>query len=184
MSSKSFSYRGGNPDIKPSGDVTGGVQPIGCPQGTEGFGLAIQSGPDAQVGLGVRLSQGIQPAFDIQRKWGKKGSNSLLWWVVVLGIFVAIAVGVHYHFLAGTKGKVAVSPKEVALRGILYSEGNSSALIGETIVREGDIIDGVKVIKINKKTVEFEKDGEKWIQHCGNSPTLQSYDDGAPTVQP
>jgi hypothetical protein len=182
MSSKSFSYR----EVSPA-------HPKACPSGP-----AIQSGPDTQVGLGVRLSQGIQPALDIRREGGKKSSNSLLWWVVVLGICVAIAAGVNYHFLTGAKGKVAVSPnevvdslkdavvspKEVALKGILYSEGNSSALIGETIVREGDIIDGVKVVKINKKTVEFEKDGEKWTQRCGNSPTLQSYDDGAPTVPP
>jgi type II secretory pathway component PulC len=86
--------------------------------------------------------------------------------------------GISYYFLARAKGKAVispkkvmvslkeavVSPKEVSLKGILYSEDNSSALIGETIVREGDIIDGVKVVKINKDTVEFERDGEKWTQ--------------------
>ncbi len=154
----------------PSTGVTGGVQPVA----PKGFGPAIQSSPS----IGVRLSQGIQPALDIQREGEKKSSNSLLWWVVVSGVCAAITAGIGYYFLARAKGNAAVSPKEVvgslkevidspkrvALKGILYSEDTPSALIGETIVREGDIIDGVKVVKINKNTVEFEKDGEKWTQ--------------------
>jgi uncharacterized membrane protein len=162
------------PGVEPSAGVTGGVQPV-VPKG---FGPAIQSGPDTQVGLGVRLSQGIRPAPGIWTEGKEKSSNSLLWWVVVLGICVAIAAGINYHFLAGAKGKVAVSPKEVvdslkdvvvspkwvALKGILYSEDNPSAIVGDKIVKEGDIINGIRVVKINKNTVEFEKDGERWTQ--------------------
>ncbi|MDD5065254.1 MAG: hypothetical protein PHQ35_10925 [Phycisphaerae bacterium] len=93
------------------------------------------------------------------------------------GVCVAITAGIGYYFLAKAKGKdvvtpktvmvtlkEAVSPKDITVKGILYSADNPSALIGEKIVREGDIIDGVKVVKINKDSVEFERDGEKWTQ--------------------
>jgi hypothetical protein len=147
-----------------------------------GIGAARDVQPVAgiQPGLGVRISQGIRPAPSILPEGERKGSSSLLWWVVVSGVCVAITAGISYYFLARAKGKAVVSPKEVmvslkdvvvspketALKGILYSEDNPSALIGETIVREGDIIDGVKVVKINRDTVEFEKDGEKWTQQA------------------
>jgi hypothetical protein len=145
-----------------------------------GIGAARDVQPVAgiQPSLGVRISQGIRPAPSILPEGERKGSSSLLWWVVVSGVCVAITAGISYYFLARAKGKAVVSPKGVmvslkdvvvspkgtALKGILYSEDNPSALIGETIVREGDIINGVKVVKINKDTVEFEKDGEKWTQ--------------------
>jgi hypothetical protein len=159
-----------SPVIKPGGGVTGSVQPVA----PKGFGPAIQSSPD----IGVRLSQGIQPALDIRLEKEKKSNNSLLWWVVASGVCAAIAAGIGYYFLARAKGKDVVSPKEVvvslkevvdsprkvALKGILYSEDNPSVIIGSKIVKEGDIIDGVKVVKISKNTVEFEKDGEKWTQ--------------------
>jgi hypothetical protein len=145
---------------------------------------SIQSGPSIRPGGGVQPTQSVRagestrPAPGIQPEGKKKSSNSLLWRVVVLVVCVAIAAGIGYYFLARSKSKIAVSLKDaaislkdaavssnkVALKGILYSEDNPSALIGETIVAEGDIIDGVKVVKINKDTVEFEKDGEKWTQ--------------------
>jgi uncharacterized membrane protein len=153
---------------------------------TPGLAKLGISGPGTQPCQGVRLSHGVQfsegirPAPGIQPEGKEKSSNSLLWWVVVPSVCVAIAAGMSYYFLARAKGKavvspkdvvvslkeVVVSPKKVAIKGILYSEDNPSALIGETIVAEGDIIDGVKVVKINRDTVEFEKDGEKWTQRA------------------
>ena len=137
---------------------------------------SIQSGPGTHPGLGV------QPAPGIRREGEKKSRNSLPWWVVVLSVCVAIAAGISYYFLVMVKGSspnkvatslknaavslkdAAISSNKVALKGILYSEDNSSAMVGNKIVKEGDIIDGVKVVKINKDTVEFEKDGQRWTQ--------------------
>jgi hypothetical protein len=193
------------PNVKPSasGGVGGSTQPFAGMQpnpiipsiqsiqsGPPAYPKACLSGRGIQLGQGVQLSQGvrlsqsvqpsagIRPASGIRREGEKKSSNSLLWWVVVLGVCVVIAAGISYYFLARAKGKVVVSPKEavvslkevvfspkkVALKGILYSEGNSSAIIDGKIVKEGDIINGIKVVKINKDTVEFEKDGERWTQ--------------------
>jgi len=144
---------------------------------------SIQSGPSIRAVGGVQPTQSVRagestrPAPGIQPE-GKKKSSSPLGWIIVLVVCVAIAAGIGYYFLARSKNKIAVSLKDaavslkdaavssnkVALKGILYSEDKPSALIGEKIVTEGDIVNGVKVIKINKDTVEFEKDGVKWTQ--------------------
>lgn len=63
-----------------------------------------------------------------------------------------------------TAKDATASPNGTALKVILYSEDNPSALIGDKILKEGDTIDGVKVVKINKDSVEFEKDGQQWTQ--------------------
>lgn len=127
-------------------------------------------------------SAAIRPAPNIRREREKINSNSLPWWVVVSGVCVAIAAGLSYYFLVMAKGSspnkvaaslknaavslkdAAISSNKVALKGILYSEDNSSAMVGNKIVKEGDIIDGIKVVKISKDTVEFEKDGQRWTQ--------------------
>jgi hypothetical protein len=177
----------GGPSVKPSASGVGGsTRPFAGMQANPIIPSiqSIQSGPSIRPSGGVQLSQsvqpsaGIRPAPAIQPEGKKKSSNSLLWWVVVLGVCVAIAAGISYYFLARSKSKIAVSLKDaavslkdaavssnkVALKGILYSEDNPSAIIDGKIVKEGDIINGIKVVKIHKDTVEFEKDGEKWTQ--------------------
>ncbi len=48
--------------------------------------------------------------------------------------------------------------------GIVYSEKNPSAIIDGKIIREGDTIHSVRVVKIRKDKIEFEKNGKKWKQ--------------------
>jgi len=55
--------------------------------------------------------------------------------------------------------------------GIIRSEDRSSAVVGIKIVREGDIIDGVTVVKIHSDKVEFEKDGQRWTQGINDPPS-------------
>ncbi|MBN2181279.1 MAG: hypothetical protein JW715_05145 [Sedimentisphaerales bacterium] len=50
------------------------------------------------------------------------------------------------------------------LVGIVYNENQKYAIIGKEIVKEGEEINGLKIIKINKDSVEFERDGQKWTQ--------------------
>ena len=52
----------------------------------------------------------------------------------------------------------------IEIKGILYSEENPSAIIGTEIVHEGGTVSGATVIKINKDSVEFERDGKRWTQ--------------------
>ncbi len=159
-------------DLDTSEGDAAGIQPVTGIQSEPGIQLdpAIQSGLGIRLGQGVQLSEGIRPAAGIQPKVEKKSSNSLLLWVVVLGVGVVIAAGIgYYYFRPRVKDAVAlhravVSQKNLAVTGILYSEDNPSAIIGGAIVREGDMIGDVKVVKIRKNIVEFEKNGEKWTQ--------------------
>jgi hypothetical protein len=53
---------------------------------------------------------------------------------------------------------------KLIVKGILYSEDNPSAVIGNSIVHEGETIRGVSIIKISQDSVEFEMNGKRWTQ--------------------
>jgi len=50
------------------------------------------------------------------------------------------------------------------VKSILYSEDNSSVVIGNSIFHEGEQVRGVSIIKINKDNVEFVMNGKIWSQ--------------------
>lgn len=54
--------------------------------------------------------------------------------------------------------------------GIVYGRQKKSALINREIVHEGDIIYGVKVVRIDRKKVAFQKGDSKWDQTVGGIP--------------
>jgi hypothetical protein len=60
--------------------------------------------------------------------------------------------------------KVNGQEGEMTVRGIVYSSSKPTAIIADQIVGEGDVIVGVKIIKIGKDFVAFEKDGKRWQQ--------------------
>ena len=101
----------------------------------------------------------------------KKNNKSSLY-VLLLGFAVVIVGGIVYHFwpaikdtLATTKNAV-VANKEVSLTGIFYTENDPDpiAMINGKIAHEEDMIGSVRVLKIHKDKVEFEKDGRRWSQ--------------------
>jgi len=51
---------------------------------------------------------------------------------------------------------------EFEVKSILYSEFSGSVVIGEQILYEGDMVSGAVIKKINKDSVEFEKNGKKF----------------------
>jgi type II secretory pathway component PulC len=62
-----------------------------------------------------------------------------------------------------------VKADKLIVKGIVYSEdepAKSQAVIGSQgyIVREGEEILGATVVKINKDSVEFEREGRRWSQ--------------------
>jgi hypothetical protein len=92
-------------------------------------------------------------------------------------IVIAVLCGAGYYFwMQRGPSKAEAEPAKteaghVELTGILYSQDNPAAVIDNKIVHEGDVIDGVKVVKIHKSAVEFEKNGAKWTQHAAASAT-------------
>jgi hypothetical protein len=67
------------------------------------------------------------------------------------------------------KNIVTTKPKPTygVVSGILYDKDNPSAIIDGKILKEGNTIHGVKVIKIYEDKVEFEKNSRKWTQKAG-----------------
>ena len=53
----------------------------------------------------------------------------------------------------------------IIVRDIVFSTDKPSAVIGSKIVYVGDVINNATVVKINRNSVEFEKDGERWQQN-------------------
>ena len=96
-------------------------------------------------------------------------SNNSLLLAVILGIIVIVAI-ITYRFWPAVKGalgssKTLGSNKQLKITGILYSD-NPAVIVDGEIVKEGDMINGAKVIKIHRDKVEFEKDGEKWTKQA------------------
>ncbi|UCC99293.1 MAG: hypothetical protein JSW66_05285, partial [Phycisphaerales bacterium] len=56
------------------------------------------------------------------------------------------------------------------IHGIVSSEDGFTALIDGQVVREGDNIHGVTVVKILQAKVEFEKNGRRWTQGLDEIP--------------
>jgi len=56
------------------------------------------------------------------------------------------------------------------VNGIVFCENKGAALIAGEVVRENDVVMGVKVIRILPDYVEFEKQGNKWKQQVGQFP--------------
>ncbi|MHC4482060.1 MAG: thioredoxin domain-containing protein [Planctomycetota bacterium] len=101
----------------------------------------------------------------IEKKNSNFPSRALL-----LGVAVVIGASIAYHFWPKAKGfwqtaKASVGlNKDVSLTGVLYTEDNPSAIVDGRIVHEGDVIGGVKVVKIHKGKVDFERSGRRWSQ--------------------
>jgi hypothetical protein len=54
--------------------------------------------------------------------------------------------------------------RNLQVRDIVYSDERATALVGNRIVRAGSKINGVTIVKINRDSVELERNGETWIQ--------------------
>jgi len=52
----------------------------------------------------------------------------------------------------------------IMIKDIVFSKDKPSAVIGSRIVYVGDTINGMTIVKINRGSIEFEKDGERWKQ--------------------
>ncbi len=64
----------------------------------------------------------------------------------------------------------------IIIRDIVYSKDKPSAVIGTRIFYEGDEVNGMTIIKINRDSIEFEKDGEKWEQNVRDGKMIPILD--------
>ena len=97
------------------------------------------------------------------------------------GLIVLTLIGGGYYFYFGKMGsaiqgakaeqvKPEIPPEFGWVNGILYSKDDPSLVLDKDIVSQGQIVHGVKVLKIHKDKVEFEKDGNRWEQKLKEEP--------------
>jgi hypothetical protein len=63
-----------------------------------------------------------------------------------------------------TAARPTETPVELILTGILYSEDKPMAIVDTQVVHEGQQVSGATVKKIDKDSVEFERNGRTWRQ--------------------
>ena len=92
----------------------------------------------------------------------RRGMKRLLFFLVI----VSIGIAGYYIWDAGMISHPLdyLPIKRVVVTAIVYGEDNRSAIVSEKVVCEGDVINGCKVIKINKYEIEFEKNGRRFTK--------------------
>ena len=91
------------------------------------------------------------------------GNVKILVWLQFCTIVLAILFAWFY-----------LDPQPTAARGkldgILYAIENSTILVDGQALNEGDTLYGVKVVRIDRRKVTFEKDGVRWQQRVRDLP--------------
>ncbi|MHC4087421.1 MAG: hypothetical protein ACYSWZ_14990 [Planctomycetota bacterium] len=101
-------------------------------------------------------------------KWadGKSRGNKKLWFFLMA--IVVLGGGGYYLYTADLISPaldiLPIGRAKVTVTAILYDEVNASAIVDGSVVREGETIEGYKVIKIHKDEVEFEKKGKRFTK--------------------
>ena len=96
-------------------------------------------------------------------------SGTLKWFLMAIAL---IAVMAGYYF-STTKKKIEIPnilPSGKGLVTGIVSGDKPSAVISGKIVGEGDLVQGIRIVKIYKDKVEFEKDGKRWGQRVKEKP--------------
>jgi hypothetical protein len=67
-------------------------------------------------------------------------------------------------FGATGQGKETTGGPGPVVKGIVYSEDNPCAVVGDRIVSAGDTVGGATIVKINPDSVEFTMGDKNWTQ--------------------
>lgn len=65
---------------------------------------------------------------------------------------------------ATSDGAAAATTGELVVKGIVFSQDRPTALINNEIVKEGQVVEGITVVDIDRTEVEFELSGKRWKQ--------------------
>jgi len=88
----------------------------------------------------------------------------------VSAMFVIISTS-FVALVRSSDPKVVVErPTVGVVNGVLYSPGNSCAVVDGAMVREGDVIGDISVVGIQANAVAFSKAGVSWRQEVLETP--------------
>ena len=96
-------------------------------------------------------------------------ANRIIMSMLLLVLVAVIAIMIGYYQWTCEKQQIAATRHGV-VTGVLLADGKPSAVIDTDVVHEGTIIHGIKVVKIHKGKVEFEKNNKRWTQQLREQP--------------
>lgn len=96
-----------------------------------------------------------QKQVESYKQAGAGGKTKKIISICVL-LLLAVSIFVFVRFVLGPKTK-GIETDKFTVQAILFDKENPSAVLSGRVVREGDIISGVTVEKINKNSVVFQK---------------------------
>ncbi len=121
-----------------------------------------------------RMRGMVEPVGVVETVPENMGMPNVLWLRLCVFSMVVIIVGGSYMLWPvvkggrGVIGGVVESKEIVSKNGLILScivlSDNPCAIVNGQIVKVGDVIDGTKVVKIEKEQVEFSRDGQSWTQ--------------------
>ncbi|MHC4617502.1 MAG: hypothetical protein ACYTEQ_07085 [Planctomycetota bacterium] len=94
---------------------------------------------------------------------GVIGSDIEIDWEVPPVYTAGLRDPMKYDPVSISRAEAAAATQPV-VRGIVCSEDEQYAIVGTQIVKEGETVLGAEVVKVREDGVEFEKDGERWVQ--------------------
>lgn len=98
--------------------------------------------------------------------------TKVLIWLLVQVVVIGGMVSYYFWTTSKRPGTCASSADRHGLiTGILCVEEKPSAVIDGEVVHEGETIHGVKVVKIYRDKVEFEKNSKRWTQQPREEPS-------------
>ena len=86
--------------------------------------------------------------------------------LLVLQILTLIAAAIG----ALTYLSITTIDQKGIVKGILYTGNDSSVMIDNQVLEEGDTIYGIKIVKIYPRKVEFVNNGKRWSQRICEHP--------------
>jgi hypothetical protein len=89
--------------------------------------------------------------------------------MLVIVMFTAASL-LNYGGPSKAPKVVKHKPKAGMVTGVIYSPPNSSAVVGDTIVHEGESIHDIAVVAILGDAVKFSKAGLTWRQEILETP--------------
>lgn len=87
-----------------------------------------------------------------------------------LQLCTVVAIILAARFYIKPQQSVSAEAARGAVDGILHSPDSPSALVDGQVMRVGDTMYGVKVVRIGKGMVAFEKNGRRWEQRVRQRP--------------
>jgi hypothetical protein len=67
-----------------------------------------------------------------------------------------------------SQGNGEAAGGDISVRGIVWSVDKPAAVIGTQIIYQGQTVQGAKITRITQDSVEFERDGQTWVQKVSN----------------